>query len=290
MLRPYVELLVHEGFTTVPARIHNVSVSKIDAANAASQEIIRYLATVTDQTAVRRPGEQEAEVGLVHRTPTDGKDIKYFLHIAHDLSTLLGQAPALQAHLRQFSEHLQLLLEVYDELTVFTAQVLALVSQRVSTLMTLRPTVLERFNLSCTTSLPEATTTLRSLLYQAAEQHSGARGHFDRSLITVHLGDRGGRLFGHRSLTAGKACDISPDSGELVLFWGVKALEISHGVLTPLWHSASAAADEDRQALVLFGHIATPEPVTDANVAFWQFCRKHRITDPGAYYEAKMHI
>jgi hypothetical protein len=240
------------------------------------------------QTALLRAGESEPELGLVHRTPKDGKDIKYFFHLAHDLRVLIKTVPELAIQLKPYQHHIAALEALYYDVYFFLNVVLLHAKLEVKALRQLRPDIIHRFNKSFTASLPDSTSTLRGLWYPASQAHQGARGHFDRSFITAHLGDRGGSLLGHREIGSGQAFDVSPKTGQILLFWGVKALMLSQGTLMPLWHSATTRPDEDRQALVLFGHIDLPQPVDDALVGYQEFCRAQGIDDAQGFYATRM--
>jgi hypothetical protein len=279
---------VRDGYVIVPQHIHKIPTKTIARAIDSSQALIEAMAQFDCQTALLRYGEREPELGLVHRTPDDGKDIKYFLHLAHDLRFLIKTVPELEIKLRPHRHHIAVLEALYYDVYFFLNVVLLHAKLEVLALRQLTPDLIERFNKSFTESLPDSTSTLRGLWYPASQAHQGARGHFDRSFITAHLGDRGGSLLGHREMGLGQAFDISPKFGQILLFWGVKALMLSQGTLMPLWHSATTRPDEDRQALVLFGHVEIPHLVDDALVGYQEFCRAQGIDNAQEFYTQRM--
>lgn len=289
MVRSYVTSLVRDGYVIVPQHIHKIPLKTIARAIDSSQALIQIMTRLDCPTKFTRAGEHEAEVGLVHRAPKEGKDIKYFFHLAHDLRLLIKTVPELESRLKPHRQHIAALEALYYDLFYFLKVVVLHTQLAVFALRELRPSLAEQFSKTFTESLPDSTSTLRGLWYPASESHRGARGHFDRSFITAHLGDRGGSLFGHREMGTGQAFDISPETGQILLFWGVKALIHSQGALKPLWHSATTRPDEDRQALVLFGHIDLPQPIEDAMMGYQQFCTAYGIKDPHAFYAAMMH-
>lgn len=276
--------LVHEGFVIVPPHLHNISVTLIEEASDASFELIKFMAELQCQTRFYRKGETDPDVGLVHRTPEEGKDIKYFLHVAHDFMSFVGTCPSLKVALTPFGQEIKALMDLYCDLNFLNQSLLARMCDLVPTWQGKQAEVVGAYADSCTTSIPDGTTTLRGLWYKAKEKHKGARGHYDRGLLTNHLGDFGGTLFGHREKSTGGAFVVSPPRGHILVFLGIKAPILTEGFLKPMWHSASSNPKEDRRALVLFGHVRTKQQINCNKEAFKAFCKDHSIVDGDTWH------
>ena len=284
MLEQYVKSLVHEGFTIVPPHVHNIPVTLMEAASAASIKLIKHMSEFDCTVNFTRPGEDEPDIGLIHRLPEEGKDIKYFLHTTPDFRSIIERDHELWERLVFFQREIEYLNSLYFELNNLVLNVLKLLPAEGLFLDPLSQ-IIQSYRRSGFRSIPNATTTLRGLWYPAKENHKGAEGHPDKGLITAHSGDSGGSLYGHREKGDGKAFKVSPDKGHILLIWGVKAPILSDGKLKPLWHSATASPGEDRIAQVLFGHVRTIKPVYDAKSALADFCVSRGIMDVDAWYE-----
>lgn len=101
-------------------------------------------------------------------------------------------------------------------------------------------------------STPFATTTQRGLYYSAQQVAGGAQAHIDRSFLSNHSGDQGGKL---EAFIDGNWECISPPEGQAVVFLGVKALWVTHGEKQPLLHRSTTTVGEERTATVHFGQI-----------------------------------
>lgn len=279
--------LVHEGFVIVPPHLHNIPVQLIEDAGEANFELIKVLMSLDCQTRFFRPGEAEAEVGLV--PPRAGKDIKYFLHTAHDFMSFVRSVRTLQCALTPHRLKIDGLLGLYDELNFLNQRLLNRVCDLVPVWHGRNAEVVGSYTDSCQRSIPDGTTTLRGLWYKAEDKHEGAQGHIDRSLLTDHLGDIGGTLYGHRVMGDNQSFTVSPPSGHILVFWGIKAPILTNGFLKPLWHSARSYPGEDRRAHVLFGHIRTPVQIDCSKEAFKQFCRQQEISDGQDWYAERWH-
>ena len=131
---------------------------------------------------------------------------------------------------------------------------------------------------------PYSTTILRSLFYPDGPEQTGAKAHVDRSFLTIHLGDEGGKL---QALDAqGSWMDISPPEGYAIAFFGVKALWVTQGQKSPLRHRSVTIPGQDRFAFVNFGHVALRNYyVRDAGTAALDFERSFRSrVESGAYH------
>ena len=262
MLDNYVKDLVHGGFAVVPSSHHNVSVHLIEGANEASQNLIRTMSELRCETGFSRLGEgDDKDIGLIERIRDRDGETKFFLHYTHELRDFIEQRDILRDALSNHWGDLAKLDRLRYEISRFIIDVLKLVEIEAG----------DKIDRSQIEKLPDAfirtyfesitfsTTVLRSLWYPPTEDQVGAEGHLDRDFLTAHLGDRGGKLYGHRELGPGKRFDLSPSIGEIALFWGVRAPIISNGFLKPLYHSADAHPGEDRQALVQFNNLPTPQ-------------------------------
>jgi isopenicillin N synthase-like dioxygenase len=116
---------------------------------------------------------------------------------------------------------------------------------------------------------PYSTSVLRFLRYPDIPGQAGAKDHFDKSFLTIHLGDDGGELYIEDR--AGQWVLASPPQGMALVFFGVKALYASNGVLTPLRHKATTEPGKVRTAAVLFAHVGLDIDVQDAQVAYDSF-------------------
>lgn len=95
---------------------------------------------------------------------------------------------------------------------------------------------------------------LRHLFYppRADGEMRRAGVHRDRSLFTLHLGDRGGYLY--TPDTHGMTQKIEVPLGMAAVFFGRKAEHVSQGKLRALPHGSSAQPGETRRATVFFVH------------------------------------
>ncbi|MFT5036900.1 MAG: hypothetical protein ACI9VM_000468 [Candidatus Azotimanducaceae bacterium] len=111
----------------------------------------------------------------------------------------------------------------------------------------------------------------RSLHYPSQEQTQRARTHVDRSIITRHMGDKGGYLYMTDSEESNDLHNISPKQDEVLLFWGVKAYVLTKGDIKPMWHGSKAAEGEVRESIIHFCHINTDEVINDPMVAYRKY-------------------
>ena len=285
MLHDYVSLLVERGYVEVAPRDHGISPAAIKRANEAIEFLVTSLSRFGEQAAVTRDGEHEPDLLLMVRNGQAGMDRKQFLHIAHDLEQHLPDA-VFWALTEQEKNELEVVKRIYFELNRFVAQV-------VNAVFATYPyhfsgNVPKLYSDAAVESQPYATSSLRGLWYPPQDHVGGAKAHFDRSFLTAHCGDEGGSLNAHRSLRGGSVVPISPQLGNIVLFWGIKALEVSKGKLTPLYHSASTLPHTPRRALVFFGQIQTTVPVVNGGERWTEYCRDHGIDNPNQWYAKRM--
>lgn len=212
--------------------------------------------------SLARDGEEEFDLGLVQRQ--GGKyDVKSFFHHDSHLEQQLAkqQMPTDPADATFLQHNARLLHHVSQCGRHLTAAL-----DELYTLHCHRP--YER----CLQHLqPYSVTTLRSLYYPDGPTQTGAKAHIDRSFLTIHLGDQGGKLQALQD--DGTWMDISPAAGFAVAFFGVKVLWQTNGKKTPLRHRSVTFPGQDRFAFVHFGHVPTSGyQVTDAQLAqqYWQ--------------------
>lgn len=117
---------------------------------------------------------------------------------------------------------------------------------------------------------PYAAPANRQLHYPPQEGERRAGVHIDRAFMTRHLGDIGGTLF-RSNETGEKLASISPQSGEALYFWGLKAWLLTKGQLPFLWHGSCAHEGEERLAILHFAHIKTVPPVMNAKALYEQY-------------------
>lgn len=255
--------LLDRGYTFIPVPESLVQPAKIEY----RQLIDRFQELPAAERAFARPGEAEAELGLIRRDGQAGKDRKWFVHYAVDWDALVTGP---------MTDHPTLALAaLYQHVNELGASIC-------SALLAARP---ELFAADVATSLQQAgsravsggTNTLRGLYYPAAtadaKPQTGAKGHFDRSFLTVHLGDEGGDLYAHESAETTEGVRVSPVAGQALVFFGVKAAIASNGQIEPLFHSSRTNPGEDRTALVQFLHADVGVVVDDAAAAYAQLPR-----------------
>jgi hypothetical protein len=216
----------------------------------------------------QRPDEQEPELGLVQRDGTGGKDLKYLLQYAHDLHVHMeasGHQPDAQEQ-----RHWSVLRSLYDKLGGLAIGLVTEIAERDKHFFVtdrIRTNAMvgncagryiaDELGRCQTLTRPGSVSTLRGLWYPAAPEQRGAKPHFDRSLLTIHLGDAGGELLALDGPDAPPSTGrpVSPPPGEALIFWGAKASLVTQpGVAKPLWHASTTAGGE-RRALVYFAHI-----------------------------------
>ncbi|MEK7638579.1 MAG: hypothetical protein AAB388_00280 [Patescibacteria group bacterium] len=259
--------------------MHQVPLALIDDANVATKHFINTFQNRTDG-ALTRPGEVEPEMFLVSRS--GGKtDLKKIFHFSHDLLDTdfvhRWRADMSQAD----SYHFNMMAKLHNRLNDFAICFIRELEASYPDLFA--PSVVANVRASMEEVLPYSTTTTRGLWYPSHSGQRGAKGHLDRSLLTLHCGDSGGELRGHPIWNGDSAFPTSPEKGDILIFAGVKMLYATRGRILPLWHSATTAKDEDRHALVHFVHTDVGVRVVDAEETYEQYCHAHRH-DPVAFY------
>ena len=212
-------------------------------AQSAYQVLTRSLGAERSSWAITRPNEAEAELGFISRSGTDS-DQKMFFHFAFDLrERLMTSGVKLTKQQDVCLESIDLLYQALKSLTRRIACGFLHSSFGCE--------ILQSIDEGFKPGVAYGASTLRFLHYPNTEDQRGAREHFDRSFLTIHLGDRGGALL---ALVDGEWVDVSPPQGYALLFFGVKAMYASSGAITPLRHMSTTTPTCAREAVVMFVH------------------------------------
>lgn len=255
--------LVGRGFTYLP-----VDESLVVEATEAYKDVMQQLGVFSDQTAVtqQRRGEMEKDLGLIFRPGGTGQDLKYCLHIAKDLD-LAKILPLVKS-----KEPFLLLQELYGHINQLAYEVAVGLSTGYPAFF---PGHLPQLVASAASSpRPYNTNTLRCLYYPQAPEQTGAKLHIDRSFLTFHLGDYGGKLLAREDEDGGEETIVSPIAGEALIFFGVKVIYPTQGKLRPLWHRSTTDGGV-RNAMVQFVHADFGVEVTTASDSYRDYFKNH---------------
>jgi len=241
-----------------------------DLVEGAHRQYLRLIEAYKDQASEKvafiRPGEVEPDLGLIFKNGQDA-DYKYYLHYAHDWwrHTRPPLSPVTPQALRK-------LYRFNNQVSVMITKAL------VKSYPTLFPETVVRSTITAALeSVPYGTNALRGLYYPAAtesQEQTGAKGHYDRGFLTIHLGDAGGQLIAHANEADTVGTAISPPPGKAVVFFGVKAALLTRNCIKPLWHSSRTVPGQDRTAMVHFTHIDVGQPVTHAGAVYRAFTER----------------
>lgn len=235
-----------------------------DLVEGAARQYLRLIEAYKDRSpgkvAFVRPGEEEPDLGLIFKNGKDA-DYKYYLHYAHDWWR--HTEPPLS----------QVTLLALFKLYRFNNQVAVMITKAlVQAYPTLFPATIVRSTIEAAMeSVPYGTNALRGLYYPTSagsQFQTGAKGHYDRSFLTIHLGDMGGELIAHANEADAVGTAISPPPGKAVVFFGVKAALLTRNCIKPLWHSSRTVSGQDRAAMVHFIHIDVGQPVAHAGAVY----------------------
>jgi len=284
MVQDIVKTLINDGYVTVAANVHKISPDLIRDSTIAIQEITEHIRQLKCEHSFVRDGEEERDIFLVHRDGSGNKDLKYFLHISHDVDEYISRNCVLAKALESQCRNMALLKKLHADLQHFVLQILWEVDNGYEDIFALN--LADAFLDSVRKSSPYGVTTLRGLWYPNQVGQSGARGHFDRDLLTAHLGDSGGQLNAFRTLDGGLVKPVSPEQGEILLFWGIKALWASNGKVMPLKHGSTIIPGQDRRALVQFNHVEVGRKIVTAEDSFYEYCAKFGVSDPDDWYRS----
>lgn len=239
-LEQAIDRLVGRGFSYLP-----VDEVLVEEASDAYRELINKLSQLEEEGlnfCQHRSGEDEVDIGLIFRSGGGGKDLKYFFHFANDLDW----EPFLK-----YKEHLLILERMYKAINALAYTLSVGLRNKYSEHF---PEYLPQLvDMAAGNANPYNTTTLRCLYYPEAPGQSGAKLHIDRSFLTFHLGDRGGKLLAREGESLEDETVVSPNAAEALVFFGVKVIYPTQGRLQPLWHR-SITEGGDRSAMVQFVH------------------------------------
>lgn len=238
-----VRQLIDEGHMFI-----EVNDSLVQAALVAWQRLIAQFKDLPEGFLITRKGERESDLGLIFRLGGVGYDYKYFFHLAHDFCNFMSQLEKQQ--FGAYEEEFHVIEALRKHLNEVAFQIASKLDDKHSHLFL--ETLLPNLRTCTRCSTPYATTTLRSLWYPPAPTQKGARVHIDRCFFAVHVGDSGGALFGYDNEQGENARPVSPPLGHAVVFFGVKALYLSDGRVSPLWHGSTVDEGRDRLAMVQF--------------------------------------
>ncbi len=192
----------------------------------------------------RIPGEHEDDLGLI-RSDGKVKDLKWYFHDNVFLRRVLEKnSDNLASSDYDFLEVNQKLFNEINKIGIA-------ITEALDHLYDLD--VANQYVLSTADVVPYSTTTMRGIYYPDVLNQNGARKHFDRDFLTIHLGDEGGQLI---AVVDGKERIISPPLGYAVVFFGVKVLWVTKGKKEPLIHKSTTQKGLSRFAIVHFGHIS----------------------------------
>ena len=256
----FVGTLLNQGQAFVA-----VDQTLVEDANGAMGETIQTL-RVGDRPQLVRPGEGDCDVGLVYRPGKSGFDHKYFFHLAPDFTTLADDSGLSYTQLEKQ-------LAVLERLYALLGSCAIALGQQIDDEFP------DLFSGPLATNIQQcllhqtaySSTTLRGLWYPAGNNQHGAKKHIDCSFLSIHLGDKGGKLIGLKDEHDEVGEIISPEPGQALIFFGVKAFLASRGKIEPLWHYSTVDVGQDRKALVQFTHIDTGSPVIDAKAVYDAF-------------------
>ena len=256
----FVETLLNHGRACIA-----VDQTLVEEANGAIGEMIQTLCA-GDRSQLVRPGESDCDVGFVYRPEKSGSDHKYFLHFAPDLFALADRSGISYT---QFAKQLAVVERLYNLLGSYAIALGQKIDDESPDLFSgPLATNIQQCLLHQTAY---SSTTLRGLWYPPGKNQRGAKKHIDRSFLSIHLGDEGGALIGLKDEHDEVGEIISPEKGQALVFFGIKALLASRGRVKPLWHYSTVEAGKDRRALVQFIHIETGSLVYDAEAVYDAF-------------------
>lgn len=229
----------------------------------------KLLGTISDNKrwTLTRDGEHEADVGHITKRYTEGYDEKTYFHFALDLPLLLDNAGVRES--AQQKACLQIVEQLHMGLRSIALNIVTALQAPEHKLLCLATDGLMRntFRLN----EPYNTSVLRYLEYPDVNHQTGAREHYDKSLLSIHLGDKGGELYALDRSDEWVA--ISPPPGMAVVFFGVKILYATKGKLLPLKHKSTTVPGRMRTAMVMFTHADVGHQVIDSQKSYDDFYR-----------------
>jgi hypothetical protein len=221
---------------------------------------VEKLRNFTYEIEKRPDGKFEPDDGFLDVGGVSGggivKDKKRMFHFRANLFSYIEYTTARykfdDAFCRDLNKFLQLCQVVYQYHRDI-AQILLRESDKV---LCLESSFEEAFVQSLQFPASTSRSVLRLLDYPAHGGEIKAKVHYDRSFLTLHAGDVGGELFiRHRD---GSEEVVSPQEGEIIAFWGMKAqifgMKSKH-LICPVAHGVRGKPQEVRKAIVSFWHI-----------------------------------
>jgi len=195
-------------------------------------------------------GERDPDDGLIF-SGEPPKDIKWRFHFRPGVFEALEQSipETFRGSLEEFCSNCELIFHTHFTLILKLTQALEEVQPELEG-------VCDEIIASQCKPGPTSRSVLRVLHYPAQSNETLAKVHSDRSFLTLHAGDQGGKLF--LRLEDGEEKVISPPAGQAVVFWGAKAWIFGKEkgiMLHPIAHGAQSIPGEIRRALVSFWHI-----------------------------------
>lgn len=248
-IRRAAKTLCEEGFAHIPYRTDDVRELEERFAEFCTKPLEeRKLWTFEVE---KNPNGPEADDGYLPRFSEEGKDIKHAFHARPCLARRLeerGSFPEPESREHEFLclthqvflEHKSIVLdlaEAIDELGVYRFSVCN--------------ELLQTFG---DNRVETSRATVRILHYPPHKEETVAKPHVDRNGLSLHAGAHDGRLLAYFD---GKKIDVSPDVGEMLIFWGHKATMVARecGQMIPaLVHESEAVPGTTRQATVSFWH------------------------------------
>ncbi len=259
--RKIVTELVRDGYVFV--RINSVLVSD---AQAALKKFLQSLGDNFEQWALTREGESEADVGVISKLKQGGFDEKMYVHFAHDLPVILEKAGIKET--KQQRACLTLIERLYQELKDMALGVIDELDRKK---LLVEGDFLRIVKNTFKLPKPHNVSVLRYLNYPDTPDYTAAKEHFDKSFLTIHLGDESGELYIVDKDEQWKS--VSPPQGMALLFFGVKALYASKGLISPLRHKSVTTPGQARTAMVMFVHADVGREIADAGEAYAAFYR-----------------
>jgi hypothetical protein len=250
-----VDELFKKGFGYIP-----INAQLINNAKSAAQIFIDSLEGCHVGWDFTRQGESSPDVGVIEKI---GKDIKTYFHSTHDMP-LLAHGKRLTSQQRECLRVMDLCRRSLETLGLNIAAELETCFENVD----LKGLMLQASRMT----VPYNVSTLRILSYPDVRDQRGASPHYDRSFISIHLGDSGGHLLIQNGDGAWERA--SPPQGSALVFCGVKVLELTKGRLKPVLHKSTTIRGKERTAAVMFVHADIGHPVSDAQKEYERFYAK----------------
>lgn len=202
----------------------------------------------------RPDGVYEPDDGFVNwvdeKTPLR-KDMKRVFHYRPDLASKIERVSLKN----EFHTAILKLVGVCRELFLYHQSIVLELAAKIDACHVLPRSIHQALSEAQQCPLPTSRSVLRLIQYQPYSLSERGKLHYDRSLLTLHAGDRGGWLY--RLDRDGREVKISPWKNEILVFWGCKARAfecVGSPALEPLAHGSRCVPDGEREAVVSFWH------------------------------------